>query len=268
MIRSCVSSTMHRPFWSAQVRLTAARSASSSSGSSPAGGQRTFPFPDHVKSPTPFQIFHLPPTASPTDIKSRYYELVRSHHPDCAACRSLPRSVAHARFQAITHAYEVLTGKRKPGRGQPTTAEATEIARRRAAYRAAYASGRPYTGARNEWGGFEYPDSEAYRAKYHKGDITGSQTFYVAISVMTVVLALLHVTHVSPLFYSNPTSTIIAADKRHDEARLALEQARLRGQEYGDERREGIRRWVKEAGLEGVGHTIGRRGRRKESQDL
>lgn len=78
----------------------------------------------------------------------------------------------------------MLTGKRKNGRGAPTTAEAAEIARRRAAYRAAYTSGKPYSGGRNEWGGFEYPDSEAYRARYNQGDITGNQAFYVAISVM------------------------------------------------------------------------------------
>lgn len=265
-MRGSLSSAI-RPFQSAQVLLTGARYASSSSGSSSTGSQQAYPFPDHIKSPTPFEIFHLPPTASRSDIKSRYYELVRSHHPDCVACRSLPRSVAHARFQAITHAYEVLTGKRKAGRGAATTAEAAELARRRASYRAAYASGRPYTGGRNEWGGFEYPESEAYRAKYNKGDMTGSQTFYVAISVMTVVLALLHATHISPLLSSKPTSSVTAVDRRHEEARLALEQARLRGQEYGDERREGIRRWVREAGLEGVGHNIGHGGRRKTEDD-
>jgi hypothetical protein len=79
-----------------------------------------------------------------------------------------------------------------------------------------------------------------------------------------VALAILHATHVSPLLASKPTSSVSAVDRRHEEARLALEQARSRGQEYGNERREGVRRWVREAGLEGLGQNIGHGGRRKE----
>ncbi|KAF8754100.1 hypothetical protein RHS01_06403 [Rhizoctonia solani] len=183
MMRSHIFPVFLAPFRLFQPSVGGIRYASTSSGPGTTSNQH-YPFPTHTKSPTPFEIFHLPPSASSSDIKSRYYELVRSHHPDCIACRSLPRTVAHERFQAITHAYEVLTGKRKAGRGAATTAEAAEIARRRAAYRAAYASGRPYTGRRNEWGGFEYPDSAAYRERYSKGDITGNQAFYVAVSVM------------------------------------------------------------------------------------
>ena len=182
--------------------ISGARYVSSTSEAGSSTSKQAFPFPAHLKSPTPFDIFHLPPTASKQDIKSRCkhtprsiswytvliatltdYDLVRSHHPDCAACRSLPRSVAHSRFQAVTHAYEVLTGKRK-GRGAPTGPEAAEISRRRAAYRAAYASGRPYTGGRNEWGGFEYADGGGHRVRHNRGDLMGSQTFYVAIAVM------------------------------------------------------------------------------------
>ncbi|CAE6519558.1 unnamed protein product [Rhizoctonia solani] len=246
--------------------VTSVRRVSTSTGAGTTN--QPYPFPAHIKSPTPFEIFHLPPSASPNDIKSRYYELVRSHHPDCMACRSLPRAVAHERFQAITHAYEVLTGKRKTGRGAATSAEAVELARRRAAYRAAYATGRPYTGRRNEWGGFEYPDSAAYRGRYDKGDITGNQAFFVAVSVMTIVVALLQVTHISPLLSSKPPSSVSAVDRHHEQARLALEEARNKGQIHGDERREGIRKWVREAGLEGAGQNIGHGRRRKDSDDV
>ncbi|KAF8689053.1 Caspase domain, partial [Rhizoctonia solani] len=264
MMRSHIIPIFLTPFRSFQPSVAGIRYASTSSGSGTSSNQ-PYPFPTHTKSPTPFEIFHLPPSASSSDIKSRYYELVRSHHPDCIACRSLPRTVAHERFQAITHAYEVLTGKRKAGRGAATTAEAAEIARRRAAYRAAYASGRPYTGRRNEWGGFEYPDSAAYRERYSKGDITGNQAFYVAVSV--IVVALLQATHLSPLLSSKPPTSISSVDRRHEQARLALEEARSRGQVYGDERREGIRKWVREAGLEGAGQNIGHGGRRRDSED-
>ncbi|CAE6413675.1 unnamed protein product [Rhizoctonia solani] len=262
-MRGFVPSAVFTPFRTYLV--TGARQVSSSSGAS--ASNQPYPFPTHTKSPTPFEIFHLSPSASPSDIKSRYYELVRSHHPDCMACRSLPRAVAHERFQAITHAYEVLTGKRKAGRGAATTSEAVELARRRAAYRAAYASGRPYTGRRNEWGGFEYPDSPAYRERYSKGDVTGNQAFLVAVSVMTIVVALLQATHLSPLLSSKPPSSVSAVDRRHEQARLALEEARHKGQTYGDERREGIRKWVREAGLEGAGQNMGHGGRRGGSED-
>ncbi|KAH7342027.1 hypothetical protein B0J17DRAFT_284688 [Rhizoctonia solani] len=264
MIRNLFLPVVSAPF--RLSRVASIRHASTSSGAGPSS--QPYPFPAHTKSPTPFEIFHLSPSASPSDIKSRYYELVRSHHPDCMACRSLPRAVAHQRFQAITHAYEVLTGKRKTGRGAATPTESVELARRRAAYRAAYASGRPYTGRRNEWGGFEYPDSAAYRERYNKGDATGNQAFFVAVSVMTIVVALLQATHLSPLLSSKPPSSVSAVDRRHEQARLALEEARSKGQEYGDERRQGVRKWVREAGLEGAGQNIGHGGRPRESEDV
>jgi len=40
------------------------------------------------------------------------YELVRIHHPDCAAARKLLPGTSHIHFQAISDAYVVLTGKR------------------------------------------------------------------------------------------------------------------------------------------------------------
>lgn len=81
------------------------------------------------------------------------------------------------------------------------------------------------------------------------------------------MLVSLHATHISPLLTSKPTSSVSVVDRRHAEARLALEEARLKGQEYGNERREGIRRWVKEAGLEGLGRSIGHAPQSKESDE-
>lgn len=95
----------------------------------------------------------------------------------------------------------------------------------------------------------------------------GSQTFYTAIAVMALVLAMLNATHVSPLLASKPPSSVSIVDRRHKEAQVALEQARLKGQEHGDERREEIRKWVKEAGLEGLGQKIGRGSQRKETEE-
>ncbi|KAG5716745.1 hypothetical protein E4T56_gene16185 [Termitomyces sp. T112] len=68
-----------------------------------------YPFPPGLN-PSPHQIFHLPKNASEGDVKARYYELVRIYHPD-KADPSISNETAHARFQSITAAYDVLRGK-------------------------------------------------------------------------------------------------------------------------------------------------------------
>jgi len=81
---------------------------SSSSSSHP----NPFPFPLH-RNPTPYQIFHLPSNATESDIKARYFQLVRLYHPDKVGTLT-SSDIAHTRFQAITAAYDVLKG-RTPG---------------------------------------------------------------------------------------------------------------------------------------------------------
>ncbi len=39
------------------------------------------------------------------------YELARTFHPDAPAAQALPATVRHARFHAVTRAYDVLRGK-------------------------------------------------------------------------------------------------------------------------------------------------------------
>ncbi|PKC09726.1 DnaJ-domain-containing protein [Rhizophagus irregularis] len=60
-----------------------------------------------IPSPTPFDIFALPKTASDEEIKSRYYELVKIYHPD-KNCDKSPE-----RFRKIVKAYEILNNKHK-----------------------------------------------------------------------------------------------------------------------------------------------------------
>ncbi|KAJ3814148.1 hypothetical protein EV368DRAFT_39722 [Lentinula lateritia] len=96
---------------------------------------QSFPFPKHAN-PTPHQIFHLPANASQDDIKNRYYELVRIYHPDKART-SVSAEEAHARFQTIGHAYNILRGKVAPNESATTSPrdgryEATTAARRAA----------------------------------------------------------------------------------------------------------------------------------------
>ncbi|KAI0666593.1 hypothetical protein C8Q78DRAFT_983998 [Trametes maxima] len=72
-----------------------------------------YPFPRNAH-PTPHQIFHLPMNATRADVKARYYDLVRIYHPDSPSARAggISPETAHARFQAISSAYGMLSGKK------------------------------------------------------------------------------------------------------------------------------------------------------------
>src|SRR5581483_5688862 len=63
-----------------------------------------------MQSPTPFDIFALPKTASEEEIKSRYYELVKIHHPDKSGDKS---PIALERFRKVVKAYEILNDRHK-----------------------------------------------------------------------------------------------------------------------------------------------------------
>ncbi|KAL0959885.1 hypothetical protein HGRIS_011553 [Hohenbuehelia grisea] len=140
---------IHRP------RLELIRQASSSLlarsiSTHPSHLSSHFPFPLHSR-PTPHEIFHLPHGASQNDIKTRYYELVRAHHPDSTYCRSLSAAERHKRFQSITAAYDALRGKKPHVWRDPYV---DEVMRRKRAYYSHY-SQRPrpeysYAG-RHDW---------------------------------------------------------------------------------------------------------------------
>ncbi|KZW01283.1 hypothetical protein EXIGLDRAFT_89672 [Exidia glandulosa HHB12029] len=100
-----------------------------------------YPWPKSRR-PTAHAIFHFDEGAKPTraQVKNRYYELVKAHHPDTSA---LPPALARARFQALADAYDVLRGKRHPHPHSPqqhqrplTPEEEIELERRRAYQRA------------------------------------------------------------------------------------------------------------------------------------
>ncbi|TFK30973.1 hypothetical protein BDQ12DRAFT_685340 [Crucibulum laeve] len=92
--------------------------------------ENPFPYPTQPH-PTPLQIFHLTPGATQAEIKARYYDLVRAHHPDSQLSRLLPQSEAHARFQSISAAYDALQKGQHWDAGDPY---AEELERRRRAY--------------------------------------------------------------------------------------------------------------------------------------
>lgn len=64
------------------------------------------------------------------------YELVRIYHPDSPVSRVLPASTAQTRFQAITHAYDVLRGKTShPSAINSSEVNVGEVDRAKASFR-------------------------------------------------------------------------------------------------------------------------------------
>ncbi|KAH9479154.1 hypothetical protein JR316_0007737 [Psilocybe cubensis] len=125
-------------------------SSSSSSASSSAPPKNPYPYPRHAK-PTPYQIFHLPVSATQAEIKARYYELVKAHHPDSHHASRIASDIAHTRFRNIQAAYDFLRGRTLSPHpnARPTPAGGTrgfdpyvhEMARRRRAYYASHSRG-------------------------------------------------------------------------------------------------------------------------------
>lgn len=63
----------------------------------------------------PFDVLNVDPKASDADIKTRYRELVRSHHPDLLISKGVPAeylAAAERRLAAITVAYEQIRTER------------------------------------------------------------------------------------------------------------------------------------------------------------
>ncbi|KAF8799303.1 hypothetical protein BYT27DRAFT_7217897 [Phlegmacium glaucopus] len=115
------------------------------SGKEPPRFQNPYPYPAHAK-PTPHQIFHLGPGATQGEIKERYYDLVRAHHPDSSYARLSTNNSAeaHSRFRSIKAAYDFLRGRTlsPDPNANPTPSPQNfdpymhELARRRRAYNA------------------------------------------------------------------------------------------------------------------------------------
>ncbi|GAA98985.1 uncharacterized protein L969DRAFT_89039 [Mixia osmundae IAM 14324] len=91
-------------------------------------GRPDLAYPAHLSQPTPFELFHLPRSATKRQIKARYYDLVRQHHPDSVtaspAAMALPatpkgkgKATEHdvyiERFKKIVAAYELLKDDRR-----------------------------------------------------------------------------------------------------------------------------------------------------------
>ncbi|KDQ61975.1 hypothetical protein JAAARDRAFT_31462 [Jaapia argillacea MUCL 33604] len=213
-----------------------------------------YPFPTHPN-PTPHQIFHLPVGASQSDIKSRYYDLVRIHHPDSPTCRSLlPSPTArHERFQKLTSAYEHLRfptahssrigryDSARHGYGYEEEIERRrrhQWARERNRSSGAWSGAHHYRGWQEQQGrgwGAGLGGAEAYGEWNATGDDRWKDRVIVAVGLLSLVLGL------APTLFLNPYSYV---DQRHLAAAANLAQARKEAREYGMERRKEIKKRV------------------------
>ncbi|VDB98882.1 unnamed protein product [Peniophora sp. CBMAI 1063] len=214
--------TLCRPLLCSTHTLTPflhTRLASTSSSSSP------YPFPQ-TRDPSPWQIFHLQPSASQSDIKARYYALVRLYHPDSPSARALPPDVAHRRFQAVRAAYDTLTGKaHHPSsshyhpHGSAHTHDSDDLWRELAARRRQQERREAYRRAHG------VPEWDA------AGDDARKDRILFAVGCLAVVVG------VAPAF-ANWTEH---RDAKHRLAAANLTAARGEAREFAAARREGIR---------------------------
>ncbi|KIJ30720.1 hypothetical protein M422DRAFT_783897, partial [Sphaerobolus stellatus SS14] len=174
-----------------------------------------FPFPPH-RNPTPHEIFHLRRGATPGEIKARYYELVRFHHPDCAAARTLPPATSHSRFQAISDAYAILSGKRQAtlSASSPDADIYEEIARRKRAQWRAPAGSDEFGYGPDVW---DKKDKEAI-----------DQGMIVIIIGFVLMITIIPISLLSPFGMRY---------KRHNEAAKNLTEARREAREVAEVRR-------------------------------
>lgn len=211
--------------------ITLLRRARFLSTSSIACAAALYPFPTHPR-PTPHQIFHLPSNASQKDIKARYYELVRLHHPDSAQARSLPPGVAHSRFNSITSAYDVLRGKTSAHSDDPLR---NEIARRRRHYNTAAAG---YHGYRTHAGWSGYSSEEEGGASSYAHTNGGKAPSEMDNRMKVGVIALIAV--MSFLTAMIPISTYPSQDRNHQAAAANLAEARREARELAEVRRAAL----------------------------
>lgn len=201
--------------------------------------QNQFPYPSHPR-PTPYQIFHLHRDASQKQVKTRYYELVRVHHPDSPHSRAsdLPKRTRDERFSAIKDAYDVLTGK-KPGHpsrwSSPDSGRdwefRSELERRR--HRRASWGSHAHTYSQFHYGHY-------YDAPPNNGPMTPEDrrrdNILICVAFVSGIISFL------PAFVWSP----VEYERRHELASENLARARQEAREFGVQRREEIRERVRE----------------------
>ena len=168
------------------------------------------------------------------------YELARTFHPDSPAAQTLPATVRHARFHAVTRAYDVLRGKQHSLSitDDDVDAELARRRRQRQVYRqraaADFAEAAGVGGADEAWKDqviivFGLAVRELFFFLCGPSD----ERQALVVGFVPALLSL----HAIP-------------DARHRAASANLAQARADARTFGDERRAAIRARVAELELD------------------
>ncbi|KAK4686581.1 hypothetical protein P7C73_g3541, partial [Tremellales sp. Uapishka_1] len=230
-----------------------------------------FPTKGKIGAPDPYEILGLDRTATERDVKRQYYRLALLLHPDSHHPSSSPEN-----FATLNRAYTLLSLPQsrnsylQTGYGWSTSPTASRdddmlahVRHRRRAGAAAWGDGRggyrDSDAGRGAWGGFKAGDG-----KYHPYEETGfgfqahdwtpgkgkgeerymsNQRFLSAIFAAGVVFAWIQYHRIGMA----ADSTRDLLDRQHIGASHALAEARQEAALYGKERRERIRRRVREA---------------------
>jgi hypothetical protein len=175
------------------------------------------------------------------------YELARTFHPDSPAAQALPATVRHARFHAVTRAYDVLRGKKHSLTADDESAELARRRRQRQVYRqraaADFAEAAGVGGADEAW-----KDQVIIVFGLAVRTLSSSHHFMWSSDAQTLMQALV-VGFVPALL-----SLHAIPDARHRAASANLAQARADARTFGDERRAAIRARVAELELEEQGN--------------
>ncbi|KAF5377079.1 hypothetical protein D9757_007731 [Collybiopsis confluens] len=191
----------------------------------------SFTFPTHLSNPSPYDIFHLRYGCTSQQIKERYIELVRQYHPDSPACRAVPASERHARFQAIRAAYDSLRKADKIGlRNAHMFHEyADEIARRKNIFH-------KHQQYRNRGPNVSRREYEPRYKWESNADDRWKDCMMIGFGVASILIG------VFPGLFMLPR----VSRKRHQDAVKNLSQARLEASEHGEQRRLEIKNRLKE----------------------
>ncbi|CAI2165259.1 3070_t:CDS:1 [Funneliformis geosporum] len=180
-----------------------------------------------ILSPTPFDIFALPRTASDGEIKSRYYELVKTHHPDKCGDNS---PAALERFRKVVKAYEILNNRQKKamylrygvGWDSPVVQNAATY---NGSYGSRFSKGSSYA----YYQGWE-ADKDTYKGEFSTTERFMSNPYFAAF----VVTAAIFGAAIQYIRIENSVGWIRAAEERHHlKAANYLATARREGKLYG-----------------------------------
>ncbi|KAG7562892.1 hypothetical protein FFLO_01721 [Filobasidium floriforme] len=228
--------------------------------------------------PTPYDILHLPKTASKHDIKKHYYRLAMIYHPDA----NHP-SASTDNFMSLRNAYNLLKDEssrvryNRTGVGWNSSASSSsggggmgtnwndelmkeQIRRRaygphRSSSSSAWGSGRGEAGySQARWGGTAGDSDYGFAGYAHAGPDTGNRRgnytsnvrFIGSVAIVSVLFAMFQYDRASKSAESHHAQLRI----NHLKASEALAEARHDARLYGAERRDRIRRYVRSLEVE------------------